>query len=186
MNMMNKPDKKIESCIKDLLRAIGEKPSRPGLKDTPARTAKAWKEWTRGYKPFPQRIVLFPVSFKGLVVRKGIPFSSTCEHHLAQYIGTMDFGYVPDKQVIGISKIIRILQHYSARLTIQEQLTQDLLDKFVALVKPQGAIIKMTGFHTCEGTRGVKVPNVPTITTAAYGVLKKDTKTAHRFYSLVK
>lgn len=186
MIMANIPGKKIESCIRDLLLAIGEKPLRSGLKDTPARTAKAWKEWTRGYKPFPQKIVLFPVSFKGLVVRKGIPFSSTCEHHLAQYTGTIDFGYIPDKQVIGISKIIRILQHYSARLTIQEQLTDDLLEKFVTMVKPKGAIIKLTGLHTCEGTRGVRTPNVPTITTAAYGVLKKDTQAARRFYSLVK
>lgn len=183
---MNKgKDNQIESLTCSLLECIGEDVTRPGLKDTPGRVAKAWKEWTRGYTPFPHTITLFPTQYTGIIVRKQIPFASTCEHHLAHYSGAIDFGYIPDKKIIGISKIIRLIQHYAAKLTIQEELTKDLIKEFEEVVKPNGTIIKISAYHSCESSRGVNIPNIPTITFLRTGIFLEDKELAHQFHQLI-
>lgn len=182
---MKLADKKIEKLIRKLLEQLGEDPTRFGLVDTPARVARAWKEWTIGYSSFPHSLTLFPSNFDGMVVRKGIPFSSTCEHHMVHYSGTIDFGYIPNGNVLGISKIVRLMQHYSSRLTIQEDLTKDLVQKFEEIVKPKGTVIKVTAFHSCESTRGINTPNVPTITSMATGMFKKEKELMNEFYRLI-
>ncbi len=175
----------IEKLIFQLLENVGENPKRAGLVKTPARVARAWKEWTAGYAPFPHSLTLFSTNFDGIIARKGIPFASTCEHHLAHYSGTIDFGYIPNKQMLGISKIIRLIQHYCARLTVQEDLTKDLVEKFEVAVKPKGMIIKISAFHSCESSRGVSMPNVPTITFLATGIFKKEKHLVDQFYHLL-
>jgi len=182
---MKKQPQDIEDIARRLLEAIGENPKRAGLTETPSRVARAWKEWTAGYGPFPHALKLFPSHFDGIIARKGIPFASTCEHHLAHYSGTIDFGYIPNKNVLGISKIIRLIQHYSARLTIQEGLTSELVKRFEDVVRPKGTIVKITGYHSCEYTRGVNVANVPTVTFLATGVFKKDGKFVSEFFNLI-
>ena len=179
-------NKEIESLILKLLESVGENPRRAGLAGTPARVARAWREWTAGHTPFPHELTLFPTNFDGIIARKGIPFASTCEHHLAHYSGTIDFGYIPNKKVLGISKIIRLMQHYSAKLTLQEDLTIDLAKKFAEAVHPKGVVIKISGLHSCESSRGVTVADVPTITFLATGIFKKDPALVGQFYHLVQ
>lgn len=176
----------IEKLVLELLTSLGEDVTRPGLLETPQRVARAYKEWFRGYSPIPFTISTFPSKYTGIVKRKGIPFQSFCEHHMAMYRGTIDFGYIPNGEVIGLSKIPRLFQHYSAKLTIQEELTDDLIDKFYALFtdkEPLGAIIVVTANHSCESSRGVKV-DVPTITSSVRGVFAEKLSPREEFLNL--
>jgi len=179
-------EKIIEKYITGILKEIGDDPNREGLKETPKRVAKAYKEWFRGYSKPDFKMKIFTSNYSGMLVRKQIPFQSFCEHHIAMYTGFIDFGYIPNGKVVGISKIVRFMQHYSARLTIQEDLTDMLIDKFCDIIKPKGAIIIIKANHSCEGTRGVKVPNVPTITSAIRGVFETNQKARDEFLSLIK
>lgn len=180
---MEYSDREVQKLIQSLLMSVGEDVNRPGLQDTPARVARAWKEWTRGYESFGGALTTFPTDYTGIVVRKGIPFASMCEHHLASYTGTIDFAYAPDGQVLGISKIIRLLRHYAARLTIQENLTTDLVQKFEEVVKPKGCAIKISAYHSCESTRGINAFNVPTVTMLRTGIFKSDVSLVEQFYN---
>ena len=179
-------EKIIEKHITEILKEIGENLNREGLKETPKRVARAYKEWFRGYNKPDFKMKVFTSNYSGMLVRKQIPFQSFCEHHIAMYTGFIDFGYIPNGKVVGISKIVRFMQHYSARLTIQEDLTDTLIDKFCDIIKPKGAIIIIKANHSCEGTRGVKVPNVPTITSAIRGVFETNQKARDEFLSLIK
>lgn len=178
---------KIQTKIAELLELIGEDSKRDGLLDTPRRVADAYTEWFRGYQAPTFNITSFPSKYTGIVARRGIPFQSFCEHHMAMYKGTIDFGYIPNGFVVGISKIPRLFQHYSAKLTIQEELTDDLLNKFYeqfpAVKKPLGAIIIITANHTCESSRGVKV-DVPTTTSSVRGVFAEKLSPREEFLSL--
>ena len=120
----------LEQKIIDILKLIGENPNREGLQETPKRVSKAYAEWFKGYTN-PPTYKLFDSKYKGILARKAIPFISHCEHHIAIYNGFIDFGYIPNGKVTGISKIIRRFQHLSARLTIQENLTDLLIDDFI-------------------------------------------------------
>ncbi|TSC65453.1 MAG: GTP cyclohydrolase I [Candidatus Berkelbacteria bacterium Gr01-1014_85] len=184
MNQFN--EQKITEGIKLLIEGLGEDLTRPGLIDTPERVARAWKEWCRGYTPFNLPLTTFPSDYVGMIVRKDIPFQSFCEHHLAIYQGTIDLAYVPDGKVLGLSKIIRFCQHYSARLSIQEDLTDDILNRFNQAVQPKGVAIKMSACHSCEGSRGVKVPDVPTVTFATSGVFQERPELVGQFHSLIR
>lgn len=177
--------KNIEASVLEILKDIGENPNREGLVETPARVARAYKEWFRGYKEPDFVMKTFTSSYNGIIIKKQIPFQSFCEHHIAMYSGFIDFGYIPNGKVLGISKIIRFLQHYSSRLTIQEDLTDDLITRFCDIVKPAGAIIVVQALHSCEGSRGVKVPNVPTVTSAVRGDFQINSKVKDEFLSLI-
>lgn len=159
---------KLEKRFKEILEIIGEDPTREGLVETPMRIAKAYTEWFRGYTEGP-KYKLFTSKYSGIVIKKNIPFTSFCEHHVAMYNGFINFGYIPNGKVTGISKIIRRFQHISSKLTIQEDLTEELIDDFYSKVQPKGCIIIVEALHSCEGSRGVKVPNVPTITSSVRG-----------------
>lgn len=169
----------IQEHIKAILKELGEDPSREGLLDTPKRVEKAYKEWFKGYQKPDFNVAAFKTKYDGIVARTKIPFQSFCEHHMSRYSGFIDFAYIPNGYVVGLSKIPRILQHYSSKLTIQEELTEDLLDKFYELFPkaPKGAMIIITARHSCESTRGIKV-DAPTITSSIRGVFQDlDTKT---------
>ncbi len=180
-----KNQEQISEAVKNILIAIGEDPSRAGLVDTPNRVARAWKEMTRGNNEFPDSISTFPSEFSGIIFRPGISFSSICEHHLLPYIGTIDFAYIPNGKVIGISKIIRLFRHYTAKLSIQEDLTGSLIKKFDELVQPKGCAIRMNAMHSCESTRGVVQHGVPTITFSFSGCFKNDKPLADQFLQLL-
>lgn len=179
-------EEKMAQGIKLLIEGLGEDLARPGLKDTPQRVAKAWTEWCKGYARFNLPLTTFPSAYNGLIVRKGIPFVSFCEHHLAMYQGTVDIAYVPNGAVLGLSKIIRLVQHYCARLSIQEDLTDDILRRFCEAVAPQGVAIKISAYHSCEGSRGVKVSGVPTVTFSASGIFQERPELVEQFHSLIR
>lgn len=179
-------EEKIEKATQLLLEGLGEDLTRAGLKDTPKRVAKAWAEWCRGYLELNRPLVTFESSYLEMVIRKGIPFTSFCEHHLAMYQGTVDLAFIPNGQVVGLSKIIRFVQHCAARLTIQENLTNDILNRFCQIVKPKGLVVKISAFHSCEGTRGTKVPNVPTITIASQGIFQQKPELVNQFNDLIR
>lgn len=179
-------EEKISEAIKTILLSIGEDLNRPGLIDTPDRCARAWKEMTRGNKDFPDDIKTFPSEFSDIIFRPQIPFSSLCEHHLLPYLGTIDFAYIPNGRVIGISKIIRIFRHYTAKLSIQEDLTQSLIEKFNELVKPKGSAIRMSAMHTCESTRGVIQTVAPMVTFSFSGCFKDDKTITDQFLQLLE
>ena len=175
----------MEEIISDLLSQIGEDLERPGLADTPKRVAKAWKEWTRGYQDFPGKITTFPSDYKGILARKSIPFSTLCEHHMAYFGGEIDFGYIPNGQIVGISKIIRMMQHYSARLTTQEDLVMLLADKFTEATGSHDVVIHLRALHTCECSRGVSVHGVETITMEKRGVFAQKPEKVDEFFHLL-
>lgn len=177
---------KISEAVKTILNAIGEDLSRPGLLETPIRAARAWKEMTRGMKEFPDHVKTFPSEFTDIIFRPGIPFSSLCEHHLLPYLGTIDFAYIPKGRVIGISKIIRLFRHYTARLSIQEDLTQSLVEKFNELVTPAGCAMRVSAMHTCESTRGVLQSTAPMVTFSFSGRFKEDKSYADQFMQMLK
>ncbi|MDP3900670.1 MAG: GTP cyclohydrolase I FolE [bacterium] len=178
-------DNRIADKIREIIYMIGDNPERSGLIETPLRVESAYKEWFKGYREPDFEMKTFDSKYSGIITRKQIPFQSFCEHHMAIYTGFIDFGYMPNGNVLGISKIIRFFQHYSARLTIQEDLTDFLIDKFYNIVKPKGAVIIIRAFHTCEGSRGVRVPNVTTITSSVRGSFMEDS-ILNEFLSLIK
>ena len=178
-------EEKIGEAIKDILICLGEDPDRHGLVGTPERVARAWVEMTRGNKELPDEIKNFPSDFSGIIFRPNIPFSSICEHHLLPYVGTIDFAYVPNGKVIGISKIIRLFRHYTSKLSIQEDLTDSLIAKFNELVGPKGCAMRITASHLCESTRGITQNGVPTITVSFSGCFKDDKVFIDQFFQLL-
>lgn len=180
-----KSEEKISEAIKAILLALDEDINRPGLVDTPIRVARAWKEMTRGSQEFPDPMPTFPSEFSGIIFRPNIPFSSMCEHHLLPYAGMIDFAYISNGKVIGISKIIRIFRHYAAKLSMQEDLTELLTKKFTEIVHPRGCAIRIHALHSCESTRGIVQNGVPTVTLFFSGCFENDKSLVDQFFQLL-
>ena len=163
-------------AVYDLLRAIGEDPEREGLLDTPRRVFKAWAEMTSGMKEDPRQHLkkVFSCSHDDLVLVRDIEFISLCEHHVLPFVGRAHVGYIPNGQVVGLSKIARLVDGYSKRLQIQEQLTQQIADAMDEVLTPLGVIVVMDASHECMGCRGVKKMTAMTITSAVRGVFKEN------------
>jgi len=166
-------EQSLKGNITRILQFIGEDVHRPGLVETPDRVARAYKEMFRGYGPFDFKLKDFPSTYSGLVFRGPVPFYSFCEHHMLPYAGRAYFGYIPDGKVVGASKMIRFIQHCGARLTIQEELTDQIVDIFMKEVQPQGCGLVMSASHLCEACRGVKVPDVPFGTHSLRGIFQE-------------
>jgi GTP cyclohydrolase IA len=186
---MGSREQDIAGAVRTILIAMGEDPDREGLMETPLRVARAYKEWFRGYEEPSFRMTMFDTDYGGLVVRKAIPFQSFCEHHMAMYKGTIDFGYIPNGKMVGLSKIPRLFQHKASILSSQEMLTDLLVDEFEAMFpegnKPVGTIVVVTARHSCESSRGIKV-DAPTITSSVRGKFKQDLAPRDEFLSLIK
>lgn len=157
---------KIEQYIKKILIEIGEDPNRTGLKDTPKRVAKMYSEIFRGYdsnqKP---KLTIFPndddgIAFKGMIIDQGY-FFSNCEHHMMPFFGNYYFGYIPNKFLIGASKIGRLINYHSAKLQIAERLCNAIINDIEECIKPNGCILIMNARHLCKEMRGVKMINSP-------------------------
>lgn len=172
-------------AVKTLIEGIGDTCSRDGTQETPGRVVRAMKEMYCGYEEPGFKMTTFPSDYTGIVYRVGIPFTAYCEHHMAPFSGTIDFAYIPDGTVIGISKIIRLFRHYTSRLWTQEDMTIFLIDKFEEVVHSKGCAIIIEATHTCEGNRGVKVPGVTTGTAAVRGVFETEADLEQKFYRLI-
>jgi GTP cyclohydrolase I len=180
--------KLIEDGVKLILKGIGENGNREGLKETPKRVAKAWLELTAGYNQSTKSILSkrFSVDkYDEMILLKGIPFYSLCEHHLLPFFGTISIGYIPVKKVIGVSKLVRISNMFTRRLQIQEQLTEQIADTLMAEIKPQGVGVVIKAKHFCMVMRGVKVEGPDMVTSYLSGVFK-DGPVRSEFLSLAK
>ncbi|MEB3982686.1 GTP cyclohydrolase I FolE [Mycobacterium sp. 663a-19] len=165
-----------EAAIRELLYAIGEDPERDGLRDTPARVARAYKEMFSGLYTDPDSVLntMFDEDHDELVIVKEIPMYSTCEHHLVSFHGVAHVGYIPGKdgRVTGLSKIARMVDLYAKRPQVQERLTSQIADALVRQLDPSGVIVVVEAEHLCMAMRGVRKPGAVTTTSAVRGLFK--------------
>ena len=181
----------IEELIRELLQKTGDDPSREGLLDTPKRVAKMYKEIFRGYdKEQRPKITTFPNGKDGIfqdemVIDKGY-FYSQCEHHTVPFFGDYYFAYIPDKKIVGISKISRLIDWYSAKLQVQERLTQQIVNDLEKTLQPLGIMLVMKGRHLCKEMRGTKKHNAPMTTSCVTGAFKEQVETREEFLKLIQ
>lgn len=168
----NSAEHDIEQAVRRLLAALGEDPRRDGLLDTPRRVAKALLELTQGYQEDPAEILgrTFPEPYDGMVVVRGIEFSSLCEHHMLPFRGSTTIAYLPEGKVVGLSKLGRLVQVFARRLQVQERLTQQIASAVLEHVKPRGVAVLVEAEHACMSMRGVRTP-ATTVTTTFLGEL---------------
>jgi GTP cyclohydrolase I len=187
---MPKTANTIEDVIRQLLRFVGEDPDRGGLLETPARVAKAWKFWCKGYAEDPAALFkTFDDGAEGtseMVVVKDIPFYTHCEHHLAPFFGTATIGYLPDKKIVGLSKISRVLDVFARRLQVQERLTTQVADTIMENLTPLGVGVVIKARHLCMESRGVCQQGHHTVTCALRGTFRDDPKTRAEFMQLTQ
>jgi GTP cyclohydrolase IA len=167
-----------EAAIRELLCAIGEDPERDGLRDTPARVARAYREMFSGLYIDPDSVLntMFDEEHNELVIVKEIPMYSTCEHHLVSFHGVAHVGYIPGEhgRVTGLSKIARLVDLYAKRPQVQERLTSQIADAMVNRLDPCGVIVVVEAEHLCMAMRGVRKPGAVTTTSAVRGQFKTD------------
>ncbi|XP_033104933.1 GTP cyclohydrolase 1-like [Anneissia japonica] len=179
----------MEEAYKSLISSIGEDPSRQGLKKTPERAAKALLFFTKGYEEKIEDLLnnaLFDEDHDEIVVVKDIEFFSMCEHHLVPFVGKVSIGYLPNKRVIGLSKIARIVEMYSRRLQVQERLTKQIATALTEAVAPNGVGVMIEATHMCMVMRGVQKLNSRTVTSCMLGYFREDPKTREEFLALIK
>jgi GTP cyclohydrolase IA len=179
----------IEKSFRDVLRWIGDDPDRDGLRETPTRLARAFREYFSGYGQDPAQILQKTFDETGgydeMVVLRGIPFQSHCEHHVAPIIGRAWVAYVPDRRVVGISKIARVVQAYAKRLQIQERLTAVIADTIDQVLKPQGVAVVIKATHHCMSSRGVHMHGTNMVTSRMLGCFRNNAMTRQEFLSTV-
>ena len=163
--------KKIERAIALLLEGLGEDATRVGLKDTPVRVARLYEEvcsgmWDSAAEHLSKR---FPVEESGIVLEKDITFYSLCEHHLMPFFGKAHIAYIPNGEVVGLSKLARTVEVFARRLQLQEQLTGQIADAIMQELKPKGVMVQLEAEHLCMTMRGVKKPGSKTVTYACRG-----------------
>lgn len=183
----------VESAIQVLLVHCGEDPNREGLKETPARYAKALSHYCSGYGYDDEKVGLLLKTFEDgadgydeMVAEAGIPFYSLCEHHLAPFMGVAHVAYIPNGKVVGLSKLVRLVEVFSRRLQVQERLTVQIANALVKHLNPLGAGVMMEARHLCMECRGVQKPNVITRTSALRGLLKTDPAARQEFLALCR
>jgi GTP cyclohydrolase I len=167
-----------EAAVRELLVALGEDPDRDGLRDTPARVVRAYREIFAGLYTDPGSVLnaMFDEDHNELVIVKEIPMYSTCEHHLVAFHGVAHVGYIPgaDGRVTGLSKIARLVDLYAKRPQVQERLTSQIADAMVQRLEPLGVIVVIEAEHLCMAMRGVRKPGAVTTTSAVRGQFKTD------------
>ncbi len=175
--------------ISDLLRAIGEDPNREGLLNTPERVAKAYQELVSGYTTDPKQLIndaIFDIEYSDIVVVNDIQFYSLCEHHLLPFIGYAHVAYIPNRKVIGLSKIPRIVDMFSRRLQVQERLTRQIGKFLDEILEPKGVAVVMTGQHMCSTIRGVKKHDSNMTTRAMLGDFKQNRELRNEFITHIR
>lgn len=181
--------KRQQSIVRSFLLAIGENPDREGLKDTPKRVVKSWKELYGGYKKRPGEIlstVFEDGSCDEMVILKDIEFTSTCEHHTLPFIGKAHVAYLPAGKVVGLSKLARLVDCFAKRLQIQEKLTQQIAHAIQKHLEPRGVAVVIAAHHQCMSCRGVGKKNTTMVTSSMLGAFRDDPAVRAEFLSLVK
>lgn len=179
--------KKIKQAIELLLEGIGEDPNRPGLVDTPDRIARMYTEICGGMEE-DAKVHLektFPVDNSEMVLEKDIVFYSMCEHHMLPFYGKAHIAYVPDKKVVGLSKLARTVEVFARRLQIQEQMTTQIADAIMEYLGPKGAMVVVEAEHMCMTMRGIKKPGSKTVSIATRGVFEENEALQNRFFHML-
>jgi GTP cyclohydrolase I len=178
-----------EKAIETLLGWIGEDPSREGLRKTPKRVAAAYEDWFKGYQDDPEDFLNKTFSevdgYDEMVVLKDIRYESHCEHHMAPIIGRVHVGYLPNRKVIGISKLARVVEAYAKRLQVQERMTAQIANCIQNTLKPKGVGVIVEGTHQCMTTRGVRKSGVSMITSQLLGEFRTDPSTRMEFLNII-
>ena len=178
----------IAELVRRMLVQIGEDPNREGLRRTPERFEKALRYLTSGYRQDPEKILngaMFSVCYDEMVVVKDIEVYSLCEHHLLPFFGKCHVAYIPDKKVVGLSKIARLVNMYARRLQIQERLTNQIATAVEEKLSPQGVGVIVEARHLCMVMRGVEKQHSTAMTSAMLGVFRENKQTRDEFLSLV-
>ena len=164
---------RVEAAVRELLVGVGEDPDRDGLRETPARVARAFAEMLAGNRTDPGRVLdkTFDIDHSELVLVRDIEVYSICEHHLLPFFGRAHIGYIPDQRVTGLSKLARLIDGYARRLQVQERLTSQVAEALVHRLHPLGVIVVIEAEHMCLTMRGVRKPGSMTITSAVRGSL---------------
>lgn len=181
--------KKIEKAVRDILEAIGEDPKRKDLQKTPQRVAEMYEEIFAGINQNPEKEleVVLEQKHEEIVLLKGIPLYSMCEHHLLPFSGQAHIAYVPKGgRVTGLSKLARVVDILSKRTQVQERLTTQIADMIMSNLKPQGCMVVIEAEHMCMSMRGIKKPGTMTVTSAVRGIFQKNEKTRAEALALIK
>jgi GTP cyclohydrolase I len=178
-----------EEAVRKLLLWAGDDPMREGLRDTPARVARAFEDWFSGYAEDPESYLARTFEevegYDDMIVLKDIRFESHCEHHLAPIIGKAHVGYLPDKKVVGISKLARVVEAYARRLQVQEKMNAQIAHCIDTVLQPRGVAVVIEATHQCMTTRGVHKTGVSMVTSAMRGEFRKNPLTRREFLSVI-
>jgi GTP cyclohydrolase I len=185
----NRPSRdEAEDAVRTLIAWAGDDPRREGLIDTPGRVVDAYEEWFKGYREDPREYLSRTFDdvkgYDDIVMLRDIDVESHCEHHMAPFLGKAFVAYMPLDNVVGISKIARVVEIYSKRLQTQETMTSQILNAIQEVLKPEGVAVMIDAKHECMTTRGVHHPTVSTITTQFSGVFRSDKELRERFLRL--
>lgn len=178
---------RIEKAVREILLAVGEDPEREGLQDTPARVARMYAELLGGMTEDPNLHLrsVFTERYDEIVLLRDIPFYSLCEHHLLPFIGKAHVAYLPTGQVLGVSKLARIVDCFAHRLHTQERLTGQIADFLMENLKPMGVAVVIQASHSCMTIRGIKKPGSLMVTSALRGLFKRDARSRSEVLSLM-
>ncbi|HET7848564.1 MAG TPA: GTP cyclohydrolase I FolE [Pseudolabrys sp.] len=190
-NESGKPSRaEVEAAVRTMIRWTGEDPNRDGLRETPARVTRAFEEFFSGYAQDPADILQKTFEeiegYDEMIVLRGIPFESHCEHHMAPIIGKAWVAYIPTGRVVGISKLARLVEAYARRLQIQEKMTAQIANTIDEVLKPQGVAVVIKAVHHCMTTRGIHKPGTDMVTSRMLGVFRDNALTRQEFLRMAE
>ena len=179
----------VEQAVRTIIRWTGDDPEREGLIDTPARVVRAYEEWFAGYKEeagqLLERCFEEVAGYDEIVLLRDIRFESHCEHHMAPIIGRAHIGYLPERRVVGISKLARLVEVYAKRLQIQERMTAEIAQTIEQVLKPRGVGVVIEATHECMTTRGVHNRGVSMVTSRMLGAFREHPETRQEFLAAI-
>ncbi len=182
-------EKEIEEAFVKIIKWIGENPSREGLKSTPKRLVKAFKEYYRGYSEDPKKILEKTFGdvrgYDDMIIQKNISLQSHCEHHMAPIIGVAHVAYIPRDRVVGLSKLARVVEVFSKRLQTQERLTMQIANVLMEVLEAKGVAVSIDATHQCMTMRGIKKEQATTVTNYYLGKFKQDLGYQNRYLRFI-
>ena len=178
---------RIEAAVREILIAVGENPDRDGLMDTPTRVARMYAEVFAGLETDPADVltVTFAEDHREMVILRDIPFASFCEHHLLPFTGLAHVGYIPNGQIIGVSKLARLVETFARRPQVQERMTSAIADTLMDTLQPDGVAVLIEATHTCMTIRGIQKAGSTMVTSAVRGGFRSRPATRAEFFALI-